>query len=620
MNFNSQQKKAINTIDGNVAVIATAGSGKTSVLTHRILNMVQNHYINPQSILAITFSKKAKESIENRLLKLNVRYVNVETFHSLALKIIKRCYGTKYKVWTLSWEKEKVLEDICCNELRVCKKEDLPFNEIMTFISKQKTNMLSATDSLIYEDDYTFTNDTMREIYFRYEKFKEENFYIDFDDFLILANEIFDNYSEILNQYKEKFQYVLSDEFQDISLPQFLLLKKIQTKNMMIVGDPLQAIYSFRGGDSKYILNFDSEFSDVKVINLNTNYRCSKDIVATANMLAKNIPDSLNKNYVESIADCPSYKLPELRNFETEYHEANWIAEKIISLRKDYPYKNIAILSRTNAQLQKMEASLHDKKIPFDVVNGSYFIELPEIKLLISYLKLALHENDNKSFRYLYNKPNRWLNKKFLEEVKNKSIVNNTSLYHAMFEIDRRNWRFKNGIDEIFEVINHLRNTTWKSIGSMISYLRQRLDIDKFVTKGKMSDEGNCQEQIENINAFENIANQYDDLKKFIFYLNDIEKQMVVQTNDKVQLSTIHRAKGLEYDVVFIIGCNEELLPHKRNNIVDDEKRLFYVGITRAKKELYLSYVNSYNSNFMLPSSFLDVIRGTLNVITSEND
>lgn len=617
MNFNKQQEEAINTINGNLSVIATAGSGKSTILTYRIKNMIENHNISPSSILAVTFSKKAKEHIEDKLAELNIGNVNVETFHSLALKIIglKNTVGgySHYKVWTMQWEKEKLLQDIC-TLLNLCEKNDVPYNDIFSFIAKQKVNMLKPTDELIYEDDLPFNNKDMKEIFIRYEKEKENKSYIEFDDFLNMANEILDTDYSVLSTYQNKFQYVLVDEFQDVSMSQALLLKKLNTTNTMIVGDPLQAIYSFRGGNSKYILNFDEEYKNTKVINLNTNYRCSKDIIVTSNTLASTISDSKHKNYVESVAAKDSYKKPELYHLDDEYDEAKWLSEMILKLNKEYSFDDIAVLARTNAQLQKVETELHSNNIAFDVVDGVLFSEQPEIKLLLSYFRLALYENDNASFSYLYNKPNRWLNKKFFEEVENNSIKRNTSLYNAMFTIDRRNWRFKNGIDEIFEVINYLQNKKYSSVADLVKYLRHRLDIDTFVSKGKYADDGSTIEQIENLDSFENMCQKYKtigDLLADIEKLNDMAES---NKGKKVKLSTIHRAKGLEFPVVFIIGCNDGLLPHYKNNNVEDEKRLFYVAITRAEKELYLSHTDTYNNKINHCSPFIKDIANTISI------
>lgn len=616
MNFNKQQIEAINSINGNISVIASAGSGKTSVLTYRIKNMIENHNCNPSSILAITFSRKAKDTIMNKLKELNIDNVNIETFHSLALKIIISAYGAnRYKVWTAQWEKEKFIQDICSSILNLCSSDDVPFNDIFSFIALQKTNMRKPTDRLIFPKDIPFEKKDMVEIYSLYEKEKEYKSYIEFDDFLNIANEALDKYPDLLRQYQEYSQYVLTDEFQDISLSQSLLLKKINNKNTMIVGDPLQAIYSFRGGSSKYILNFDKEYPNTKIINLNTNYRCSQDIVRTANKLASNIPDSKHKNYVESIANKDKHKIPELRHFTNDYEEGEWIAKKIIELKIcGYEYNDIAILARTNAQLQKLESILHNENIAFDVVDGKLFTDLPEIKLILSYLKLALHENDNEAFKYLYNKPNRWLNKKFLEEVEYNSIRKNTSLYSSMFTIDRRNWRFKNGIDEIFEVINHLQNKKHSNVANLVLYLRKRLDIDTFITKGKQSDDGNYIEQIENLDSFENLCKKYNSIEQLIHYIDELNKEMKIHKDQKVKLLTIHKSKGMEYPVVFIVGCNNDLLPHYKNQNQDDERRLLYVAITRAEKELYMSYVDMYNNKIMKISPFIESIKETINI------
>lgn len=619
MKFNEQQKEIINILDGNVAVIATAGSGKTTTLTYRIKNMVKKHKVNPFSILAITFSKKAKESISGKLKELKVNNINVETFHSLALKIIISAYGcNKYKTWTAQWEKEKLLQDICCNKLRLCTTDDVPYNEIFSFFAKQKVNMLKPNDVLIYGDNMPFSENTMKNIYTMYENEKEKKHYIEFDDFLNIANEIMDSNEEILTLYQQRAKYVLVDEFQDVSMPQALFLKKLNSQNTMIVGDPLQAIYAFRGGDSKYILNFDEEYKGVIVINLNINYRCSQNIVGVSNKLASTIPDSKHRHYVESVANKSCHKTPELRCFYDEYAEGEWISKKIAELTKIYNYEDIAILSRTNAQLQKLETVLHSNNIAFNIVGGNLFSESPEIKLILSYLRLAVNENDDEAFSYLYNKPNRWLDKKFLEEVTANGAKNRTSLYKAMSTIDRRNWRFKNGIDEIFEVINYLKSKKYNTVSELISYLRNRLSIDSFVSKGKQADDGSYSEQIENLDSFESMCSKYSTIEDLLADIKDLNDTASENENDKVQLSTIHKSKGLEFKAVFVIGCNDGLLPHYRTENIDDERRLFYVAITRAVKELYLSYLNIYNNKTAYMSPFVDDIIEGINII-SEN-
>ena len=619
MEYNPQQLEAINTIDGNVVVVASAGSGKTTVLTNRIKNMVVNHGCDPTTILAITFSRKAKEAISERLDNMGLLGVNIETFHSLALKIILRSSdGYKHKVWTTAWEKQKVIDDIC-KSMRLCgKKEKCRYNDIVRFIATQKHHMLSPTDEeLIFLSDMPYSKNAMREIYSRYEKFKESKGYIEFDDFLNLANDILSKDRMLLRIYQEKFRYVLADEFQDVSASQALLLRKLNKTNTLIVGDPLQAIYAFRGGDSKFILNFDMNYENVKIINLNTNYRCSKDIVITANDLASTIPDSKHRNYVESIAYNGLYKRPEFQFFKTDVEESNWVASKIKKLIQEdgYNYSDIAILSRTNAQLLTMEYGLDDNDISFNVVEGTVFTSLAEIQLILGYIRLALNPNDNEAFSYVFNKPNRWLDKKFFEETKLNSEEKGISYYKSIDSIKRRNWKFKKGIDELQEVINHIQKMNYNSVGDIVKYLRERLDIDTFVSKGKQSEDGKSVEQIENLNTFQDICSNYKSMEELTKYTSQLENKMKEKLESDmggVNLLTIHKSKGLEFPVVFVIGCNNYLLPHYKSDDIFDEKRLFYVAITRAEKELYLSGFMICNGVPVNLSPFISDISNTI--------
>lgn len=624
MEFNKNQLEAINTVNGNLVITAVAGSGKTTVLTHRILNMIDNYNINPQNILAITFSKKAKENMIDKLNKLTplANRINIETFHSLALKIIQSEYGNQFKVWTTQWEKEACIGDIC-SKLGLCSKEDAPYNEIMIFIAKQKTNMIKPDDELIYMTGLPFKNGDMKDIYNQYEHYKTQNNLIEFDDFLNVACDIFNNNKELLKSYQNKFKYILSDEFQDVSKNQNLLIEYLGkcNNNTFIVGDILQSIYSFRGGRSENMSNFDVNWNCVKVINLNTNYRCSSNIVDTANEFAKCIPESKHRNYAVTIADKPYFKKPTFTEFEDSYLEGRSIANRINELCKtnDYTYKDFAILARTNAQLQKLETTLHNNNISFGIVDGKLFTEQTEIQLLLSYLKLSINTADNNAFRYLYNKPLRWLSKKFLQEVESKTNSRNKSLYDAMFMIDRRNWRFKNGINEIHNIINKLQNKRFKNVGEMVKYLRNTLQIDEFVSKGNIGDDG-MSEQSENMDSFQDICKQYQTIHELLEYLDELNNQMNNTGDDKVKLMTIHKSKGLEFPVVFIIGCSDGILPHFKSNDVNDEKRLMYVGITRAEKELYLSSAKLYNDRILGVSPFIDSMGRTIEIVKEEEN
>ena len=620
MSLNENQIKAIEKENGNVAVIATAGSGKTAVIVNRIKRLVTECDVAPDNILAVTFSKKAKENIQNRLPD-ECSNVNVETFHSVALKIVQDYNNGSYELWLKAWEKEKCLFDIC-KSMGLCSvKEDLPYNDLLKFIATQKTNMRKS-DNLIYDDSQPYKNNDMKRIYIEYESYKANHNYIEFDDLLNMVCEIFAESPDTLEKYQNNFKYILVDEFQDVSLNQALFLKYLSQKNnnLFVVGDGCQAIYQFRGGVSKYLLDFDTEWSDTDIINLTINYRCSKDIVATANELAKHLPESKNKYYVEAVADKQAISKPVFIECETASDEVQTVTNEVQKLINDgYKYKNIAILSRTNAQLQYFESEFAKNKIPYITFNDTTFIDKPEIKLVISYIKLAHNTKDNSAFAYLYNKPNRWLDKKFFDEVSTLAKSKRCSLYNAMFEIDRRNWRFKSGIDEIYNIINKLQNKRISNIGEEIKLLRRELNIDDYVTRGKLSDDGRYTEQIENLDTFENTCSQFKTYDEFITYLNDIEKCSVQTDDNKVSLMTIHKSKGLEFSAVFIVGCSEGLLPHSKATDIYDEMRLMYVGITRAMNKLYLTSNLFYNSRNMMTSSFIDLLGDTIQIVKSKN-
>lgn len=614
MEFNKNQIEAINTIEGNVVVTAVAGSGKTSVLVNRIVNLINND-VRPENILAVTFSKKAKENMYNKLKNICKFYdrVSIETFHSLALKIIQSKYKNYYSIWTTQWEKEKCISDTCV-KYGLCKAEDTPFNEIIIFITKQKVNMLKPSDDLIYYNNMPFDDNVMKDIYFNYENYKEEKRLLEFDDFLNKACDIFSEDKTLLLEYQNKFKYILSDEYQDVSLNQGLLIEMIGNKNnnTFIVGDSLQSIYKFRGGESKYLLDFDKEWHDVKSINLNINYRSTSDIVDTSNKFALSIPESNHRNYSKTIANKDKFKKPTYTSFQNYFEEGDWISKKILELIDlGYNFDDIAILSRTNGQLQKIETVLHRNGIKFGIVDGRMFTELPEIHLLISYLKLSNNEYDNDSFRYLYNKPLRWLSKKFLDEVEGCTTSKNKSLYKAMFNIDRRNWRFKSGIDEIYNIINNLQNKRYTNVGDMIKYLRRVLDIDVFVSKGNIGDDG-LSEQIDNLDSFQDICKSFKTVDDLLLYIDELNKTIDVNDDNKVKLMTIHKSKGLEFPVVFVIGCSDGLIPHYKTNDINDEKRLMYVAITRAEKELYLSSLEEYNDRMLGVSSFISDMGDTI--------
>lgn len=621
MTYNEAQLKAINKNEGNTAVIATAGSGKTAVITKRIERLITDNIVEPQHILAITFSRKARENIENRLSDACVG-VNVETFHSLALKIVQSATNNKYTLWTADWEKSKVLFTICKDMRLISNDSDLKYNEIMRFIARQKNEMRSL-DNLLYDIDDPYNNKDMLCIYKKYEKHKEQNNLIEFDDLLNETLAIFKTMPDVLEFYQEQYQFILVDEFQDVSLNQALLLKELSktNNNLFVVGDGCQAIYKFRGGKSEYLLNFDSEWSNTEIINLNTNYRCSKDIVTCANELAKSMPEGENKHYVEAVANKGSSATPEIHICGDVTSEAKKVTEMIDNMIKSgTDAKDIAVLTRTNAQLANFEQALVDAKIACERFSSASFLDQTEIKLVLCYIRLAENTDDDEAFSFIYNKPLRWLDKKFYAETFETAHKRRKSLFDAMQYIDRRNWRYKGGIDELQSVINILQNKRFDSIGDMIKYLRSRLDIDNFISKGKQADDGSSIEEIENLDNFQNMCYKFKTIDDLNAYVRKLKENESSKDNHKVKLMTIHKSKGLEYPIVFISGVSNGLLPHRKAEDVDDERRLFYVGITRAMDKLIMTAPLFRNGSMLTPSCFLDDLGDTVKYMKREVD
>ena len=406
MNFNANQIRAINFHNGNCCLMATAGSGKTAVLTNRIKNLIEIYGVKPENILAITFSKKAKDTMVERLNKLlpcQSKNINIETFHSLGYKIMRSYTGINYKILK---DNKKV------TMINMLTKEDIDTKTVINYISRQKNNLQYPNRKSVNLYD---------RLYYLYEQEKKKTGdKIDFDDMLLESYNILSNNADLLNRYISCYKYLLVDEVQDTNYAQNELIKLLgkNNNNVFIVGDPLQCIYNWRGSNNDYIINFHKDWENTTVINLDTNYRSTKDIVDMSNKFAETIEASKHEYYVESQTDVPYYKVPLLYTYEDEDDEADKIAEQINDFvsSEQYSYKDFCILARTNAQLQTFETTLYNNNVAYEVVDGSSFIERTEIKIILSYLKLANDIYDNESFEYIYYRPNRWLGKTFLEE------------------------------------------------------------------------------------------------------------------------------------------------------------------------------------------------------------
>lgn len=599
MKLSAVQQEAVDFHKGCCNVIASAGSGKTRVLVNRIANLIEKYDVDPNKILAITFSKKAKENMSERLEQIIPdynQYVNVETFHSFGYRIVRKFTRLRFELIDSDWKKVKIVEEILNDRFGEKDTNGSEIGELIKFISIQKNHLIPP------EGD-----DRQNTVYKFYESYKEQHRLLDFDDMLTKCYELLSQSPKSLEYCQEQYQYILADEMQDTNTAQYEIIKLIgqKYKNVFIVDDPLQNIFMWRGSDNKYVLEFDQDWDNVKTINLNKNYRSSKNVVSMANSFAKNIPESNHKHYVESVADKAEFMPPLFCQYTTEFEESIGVANEInVLIENGYSYKDFAILARTNAQLQIFETALFNNEIPYVIVDGLSFVDRKEIKIILSYLRLAIDFDDDKAFEYIYNKPNRWLGKQFLDEVKREARKEKTSLYRAMFTIGRRNWKYKKGIDEICNLVNTLGSDHFKTVSDRIKYLRNAVNLDAFVSKDLCENDDN---KTDNMNSLENMAKNYNELKRFVRYMQEFSKKDdEKQAENCVQLMTIHKSKGLEFPVVFIVGVSNNLLPHHRNENYNEEQRLMYVAITRAEKLLYISSTLFYNGKEAGDSKFIE--------------
>lgn len=602
MEFNENQKKAIQFYEGACNVMASAGSGKTSTLVHRIKNLVTEHGVDPNKILAITFSKKAKENMINRLAELMPEYYNylhIETFHSFGYSIVRKFNKGSYQILDADWKKNKIIEDIYKKYFRVDEVNGLILAECVSYISMQKNKMIPPKKSSAEECD---------KVYYYYEKHKRENNLLDFDDMLTIAHDILSGDEKALAYCQKQYQFILADEMQDTNAVQYEIIRLIAQKhqNLYVVSDMKQCIFEWRGATNKFVMDFDSDWKNATTINLNCNYRSSDDIVSFSNRFAQTLPESKHKHYVESVSFKPMFKQPEYCCHIDEFSEANNIAQKIkdMVLSGDYKYNDFAILARTNAQLLNFESSMHQRQIPYLIVDGLPFVERKEIKIVLSYLRLAYDLSDNDALEYIYNKPNRYLGKQFLDETRRTALKEKTSMFYAINSVVMRNKRYAMGVRELIDTVNYLRRTNFTSVKNQIEFIRKKLKLDAYIS-GEVSDDNNAYDKIDNLDTLSNIAADYTSTEEFIDYMSKLSNDNS-ENDDTVKIMTIHKSKGLEFPVVFIVGVNDGQLPHYRNENENEERRLMYVAITRAEQELFISSTAMYHRKAAQPSIFIN--------------
>ena len=588
-NLNDKQKEAVEHIDGPCLVIAGAGSGKTKVLTTRIANLIAKG-IPSYNILAITFTNKAAHEMKERLEKLvpdNQAFVG--TFHSFGVRIIRenapllnldRNFSILDSDDVVSIIK-KILKDNGYNP------KNNPPSFIRNRISSFKNDML--TDDEINNTARTPQDKVAVEVYYQYMEVLQKNNSVDFDDLLRLPVKLFTEHKDVLDNYQEKYQYILIDEYQDTNGVQYKLSKLLARKyqNIFIVGDPDQSIYMFRGANFRNILNFEKDYKNAKVIPLEENYRSTTSILDTANSVIKNNKERKDKKLWSSKGE--GSKVKYLRAYDGK-HEINLVLDEIKRLlEQGYEKKNISVLYRTNAQARLVEEMFLKANIPYKVVGSYYFYSRKEIKDLICYLRLILNNNDEISLRRVINVPKRGIGPSTIQKIETLAKEQNISLFEAI-----ETGREKEFKDLILDLTKKSEDLTLTDLIDLI--------LDETNMKAEYESDKSLENELrlDNLEEFKSITKTFEDrtgsesLADFleeISLIADVTEHQ--EDEDVITLMTIHSAKGLEFDVVFLIGMEEGIFPHQNSFCeeggLEEERRLCYVGITRAKEKLYIS-------------------------------
>ena len=593
-NLNKEQKEAVLNTEGPLLILAGAGSGKTKVLTTKIAYLIEECGVSPYNILAITFTNKAAQEMKERLFNLvgiKAKNAQVSTFHSFGVRILSDYYDK------LGYEKSFVIMD-SDDSLSIVKKilknkgldpKSYSPNAIRNQISSCKNEMMSYQE---YEKfaigDY---EKVVYEVFKEYEQTLKNNNSIDFDDLLLLPIRLFKEHPQVLENYQERFQYVLIDEYQDTNEVQYILSKMIcaKYKNICCVGDEDQSIYSFRGANYKNILNFEKDYPNAKVIKLEQNYRSTTTILDAANDVIRHNKD--RKNKVLWSDKGKGDKISYYRAFNG-IDEAQYVSREIKNLiNNGIEYQNIAILYRTNAQSHTMEEELLKDSIPYKIVGGVGFYSRKEIKDVLAYLRLIYNSRDNVSLLRVINVPKRGIGNKTISNLIEKANIESKSIYDV---IDSgKELAFK-------EMVESLRK---QSESLTLTDLVDRI-LDVTGIKKEYEDEKTLEADIrlENLEELKTVTRTFEE-REGVVSLEDflLEVSLVTDVNEydkdpnKVSLMTVHSVKGLEFDYVFIIGLEEGLFPHVNSilneNELEEERRLCYVAITRAKEKLY--FVNA---------------------------
>lgn len=617
--LNDKQKEAVLYNEGPLLILAGAGSGKTKVLTTKIAYLIDELDVSPYNILAITFTNKAAKEMKERIYGLigdTAKYIQISTFHSFGLKLLRENYNY------LGYESNFTIID-SDDSLTVIKKtlktiglDPKIYNPkaIRNKISSCKNELITPEEYKKYAvSDY---EEVVQKVFARYEKTLKENNSVDFDDLLILPIQLFKEHEQILEMYQERYKYILIDEYQDTNEAQYVLTKMISSKyrNICCVGDNDQAIYGFRGANYKNILNFERDYPESKTILLEENYRSTKTILDAANCVIRNNKNRKEKNLWSKKGNGEKI---EYYKANDEKAEARYVVNEIKKLaNKGISYDEIAVLYRTNAQSRNLEEAFLQENMPYRVVGSFYFYSRKEIKDLIAYLRLIHNPKDNVSFLRVINTPKRGIGLRTIQKIIDDAEKEHVSYYEAIK--GAKEFDFKEKVDKLREFSKDATLTELIDKTLEVTGLKKELEDEKSLE---------ADIRLENLEEFKSITRAFEEreglvsLEDFLLeisLISDVEEYK--DDTNRVSLMTVHSVKGLEFNYVFIVGMEEGIFPHINSMMnsadLEEERRLCYVAITRAKEKLYIVNARSRmlfgQVQVNLPSRFIKEINPEL--------
>jgi DNA helicase-2/ATP-dependent DNA helicase PcrA len=624
--LNPAQRQAVETIEGPLLILAGPGSGKTRVITHRIAYLIKVCGVNPSHIMSVTFTNKAAREMKERLEQLlgqAVEALTLGTFHAICARILRRegkTIGLDSSFVIYDEEDQLNVIKQTLQELNLDPKQYAP-RALHSAISAAKSSLISPKDYVQRVNSYF--EEIVHRVYQRYQQLLSQGQAVDFDDLLMKAVQLFQDHPEILSKYQSRYVHVLVDEFQDTNIVQYLLMKQLAGKyhNICVVGDPDQSIYSWRSADLRNILSFEQDYPEAKIVLLEQNYRSTKTILeAASDIISANIRRKPKNLWTENETG-PKVSIIESYN---EEEESQFVVNKIESLisQEQISLRDYAVMYRVNAQSRALEENFIRYGVPYKLVGGTRFYQRREVKDIIAYLRLIHNPQDNVSLSRIINVPGRGIGQRTLSQLQAWARAYSIPLYDALKQVAEGkvlSSRVAQTLTGFTALISKL--TAQSRELSLIELLDEIVEHTGY-REYLLGKEGG-EERWENIMELKSVAREYDGLNPEEALANFLEKVSLVadvdeldEKADAVTLITLHQAKGLEFPVVFIVGLEEGILPHRKSfgdpEEMEEERRLCYVGVTRAKERVYL--LRSYRRNLFgtgsanPPSRFLQDI------------